>query len=94
MQEELLRIWEETRKTVLLITHQIDEAVYLSDRVVVLGRRPGRIRDVLTIDLPRPRELGVKRSVRFNDYATEIWSLLERDMRVDVTGRLRPPDVM
>jgi len=56
MQEELLRIWEERTKTVVFITHSIFEALYLSDRVVVLSPHPGRIRRVLDIDLPRPRE--------------------------------------
>jgi NitT/TauT family transport system ATP-binding protein len=55
MQTELMRIWEEGRKTVLFVTHQIDEAVFLSDRVLVLGRRPGRIRETVTVELPRPR---------------------------------------
>ena len=53
MQTELMRIWEEGRKTVLFVTHQIDEAVFLADRVLVLGRRPGRIRETVTIALPR-----------------------------------------
>src|SRR3954447_7353397 len=60
MQTELLRIWESGRKTVLFVTHQIDEAVYLSDFIVVLARRPGRVQKVVTIDLPRPRPLGMK----------------------------------
>ena len=57
MQTELMRIWNEGRKTVLFVTHQIDEAVFLSDRVFVFGRRPGCIREIVEIDLPRPREL-------------------------------------
>jgi len=81
MQHELLRIWTERTKTVLFITHQIDEAVYLSDRVVVLRRRPGRVREVIDIDLPRPRELSVKREPRFNEYVEQIWQLLEGDVR-------------
>jgi NitT/TauT family transport system ATP-binding protein len=81
MQTELLRIWETGRKTVLFITHQIDEAVYLSDRVVVLGRRPGRIREIVPIDLPRPRALGVKRTPAFAAYVDRIWGMIERDVR-------------
>jgi NitT/TauT family transport system ATP-binding protein len=56
LQRELLEIWEKTRKTVLFVTHSVDEAVFLSDRVVVLTSRPGAIREVVPIDLPRPRE--------------------------------------
>lgn len=56
LQRELLDIWEKTRKTVLFVTHSVDEAVYLSDRIVVLTPRPGRIREIVPIRLPRPRE--------------------------------------
>jgi NitT/TauT family transport system ATP-binding protein len=56
LQEELLKIWEATRKTVLFVTHSIDEAIYLSDRVVVLESNPGRVRNIVPIDLPRPRQ--------------------------------------
>ena len=58
MQTELLRIWEQGRKTVLFVTHQIDEAVFLSDRVLVFARRPGRLQENVEIELPRPRALG------------------------------------
>src|SRR5699024_8798342 len=61
MQEEILRIWSETKKTSLFITHQIDEAVFLADRVFVFGARPGRIVDIVDINIPRPRSLSVKR---------------------------------
>lgn len=81
MQLELLRIWQETGKTVVFITHQIDEAVYLSDRVIVLKRRPGRVREDITIDLPRPRDLSIKRGGRFNSYVEHIWSQLETDLK-------------
>jgi NitT/TauT family transport system ATP-binding protein len=65
MQTELMRIWEEGRKTVLFVTHQIDEAVFLSDRVLVFARRPGRLRESVTIELPRPRPLAIKRTPEF-----------------------------
>jgi NitT/TauT family transport system ATP-binding protein len=84
MQTELLRIWERGRKTVLFITHQIDEAVFLSDQVVVFARRPGRIREVVEIDLPRPRELAIKRAPEFVAYVDHIWKLIERDVRQSV----------
>jgi NitT/TauT family transport system ATP-binding protein len=84
MQTELLRIWEEGRKTVLFVTHQIDEAVYLSDRVFVLARRPGRINRIVDIDLPRPRPLALKRTPEFVAYVDLIWKLIEEDVRVSV----------
>lgn len=84
MQAELLRIWSSDRKTVLFITHQIDEAVYLSDQVVVLGRRPGHIREIIPIDLPRPRELTVKREQAFTVIGDKIWKLIEKEVRESV----------
>jgi len=56
MQKELLEIWEETKKTVVFVTHSVDEAVYLADRIVVLSPRPGKIEEVINVDLPRPRD--------------------------------------
>ena len=84
MQTELLRIWEEGRKTVLFVTHQIDEAVYLSDRVFVFARRPGRINGIVDIDLPRPRPLSLKRTPEFVAYVDHIWKLIEEDVRASV----------
>src|SRR5690606_7871650 len=81
MQAELLRIWNESKKTVLFITHQIDEAIYLSDRVVVMSSRPGRILEDITIDLPRPRALEVKRTPEFVEYADHIWRLISGQLR-------------
>src|SRR5437868_10665325 len=84
MQTELLRIWEQGRKTVLFVTHQIDEAVFLSDRVLVFARRPGRLQESVTIDLPRPRALGLKRDPAFVAYVDHIWKLIEDDVRASV----------
>ena len=84
MQTELLRIWEQGRKTVLFVTHQIDEAVYLSDRVFVLARRPGRLQEIITIDLPRPRPLSIKRTPQFVAFVDRIWTLIEHDVRRSV----------
>ncbi len=84
MQLELTRIWQQGRKTVVFITHQIDEAVFLADRVVVLGRRPGRIKEVVSIDLARPRGLSVKRDPRFVTYVDRVWNLIENDVRDSV----------
>ncbi len=84
MGAELLRIWEDGRKTVLFITHQIDEAVYLSDRVFVFARRPGRINRIIDIDLPRPRALAIKRTAAFTRHVETIWNLIEEDVRNSV----------
>ncbi len=81
MQAELLRIWNAAKKTVLFVTHQIDEAVYLSDRVVVMAARPGRIIADVTIDLPRPRVLAVKRTPEFARYEEQIWGLIGQHER-------------
>ena len=84
MQTELLRIWEEGRKTVLFVTHQIDEAVFLSDRVLVFARRPGRLQESVEIELPRPRTLAIKRTPEFVSYVDHIWRLIEDDVRASV----------
>jgi NitT/TauT family transport system ATP-binding protein len=80
MQAELLRIWAETRKTVLFVTHQIDEAIFLSDRVIVMSARPGRIILDTRIDLPRPRSLDIKETPEFLGLQKKIWSLLEHEV--------------
>lgn len=77
MQAELLRIWQQSTVTVLFITHQIDEAVYLSDRVLVLSARPGRLVADETIGLPRPRELAIKHDQRFQRHVQQIWELIQ-----------------
>lgn len=79
MQLELQRIWQETRHTALFVTHQIDEAIFLADRVLVFSARPGRIRTDLPIPFPRPRDLSIKRSPEFSAIAGQIWSLLYHD---------------
>jgi NitT/TauT family transport system ATP-binding protein len=84
MQTELLRIWEQGRKTVLFVTHQIDEAVFLADRVLVFARRPGRLQESIEIKLPRPRSLALKRTPEFIAYVDRIWTMIEHDVRAAV----------
>src|SRR3989442_11488312 len=84
MQTELMRIWETGRKTVLFVTHQIDEAVFLADRVFVFARRPGRLRENVAIELPRPRALAIKRTAEFVRYVDHIWRLIEAQVRASV----------
>jgi NitT/TauT family transport system ATP-binding protein len=81
MQELLLSIWEGERKTVLFVTHDIDEAIFMGNRVVVMSARPGRIKAVFDIDIPRPRTLHMKREPMFLKYLDEIWTLIEEEVR-------------
>ncbi len=74
MQQELLNIWERDRVTAVFVTHQIDEAIFLADRVLVLSSSPGRLRREFVIDIPRPRQLAVKRTPQFHAYEDAIWS--------------------
>ena len=78
MNMELLRIWQAQHNTILFVTHSIMEAVLLSDRVIVMSPRPGRILEEVMIDSPRPRQLGLVHSPRFGEYADHIRSLLDR----------------
>src|SRR5204862_3384352 len=79
MQTELLRIWEQGRKTVLFVTHQIDEAVFLSDRVLVFARRPGRLQETIEFKLPRPRALALKRTPEIIAYVDRFWKMIQYD---------------
>jgi NitT/TauT family transport system ATP-binding protein len=82
MQEELTRLWERTGKTIVFVTHDIDEAVYLGDRVVVLTARPARIREEVKIDLPRPRSLEIKKSAQCHEYRNYIWDMIRSESRL------------
>lgn len=79
MQEELSRIWQEAKLTVVFVTHDISEAVFLADRVVLLSARPGRVSCDIPIDLPRPRTPDIKRSSRMREYEDQFWELLRHE---------------
>ncbi|HUK61436.1 MAG TPA: ABC transporter ATP-binding protein [Stellaceae bacterium] len=80
MQAELLRIWQEAKKTVLFVTHQIDEAIFLSDRVVVMTRRPGRTKRIFPVALARPRDYEMRTTQEFNELKLEIWHALKDEI--------------
>jgi NitT/TauT family transport system ATP-binding protein len=82
MQAELLRIWQDARKTVLFVTHQIEEAIYLSDRVMVMTKRPGHAKKIFAIDLPRPRDYEMRVTPEFNNLKLEIWRALKDEISV------------
>ncbi|WP_428908010.1 ABC transporter ATP-binding protein [Niallia sp. Krafla_26] len=82
MQVELLRIWSEAKKSVLFVTHDIEEAVYLSDYVVVLTKRPSTVKEIIKVELPRPRDLSIRKSYEFIDYRNYIWDLLHGEENV------------
>lgn len=81
LQIDLQTIWQTTRKTVVFVTHSIEEAVFLSDRVIVMTPRPGRIRDIIDIDLPRPRGLDVREQPAFTEVLHRVNHLFQ-DMGV------------
>ena len=79
MQSELLKIWSSAKKTVLFITHQINEAIYLADRVAVMSPRPGRLKAVFDMPFSRPRTLALKREPKFLEIEDQIWKLIEEE---------------
>jgi NitT/TauT family transport system ATP-binding protein len=79
MQEELVRLWERTGTTVVFVTHDIEEAVYLGGRVLVLSARPARVREEVAIGLPRPRDLAVRKSVACLEYRNAIGDLIRSE---------------
>ncbi len=80
LQEELLRLWEETKKTVLYVTHSIEEAVLLGDRVVLMTAHPGTKKAEFEVDLPRPRDLSTAQSKRFAELTGAIWAELREEV--------------
>ena len=87
LQEQLLDLWRETRKTILFVTHSIDEAVYMADRVLVMAARPGRIVEDIAVDLPRPRTGGVRTMPRFGEIRSHAWELLKQGVREAVEAK-------
>jgi len=87
LQEELSKILEQERKTMLFVTHSIDEAIYLGDRILLMTPRPGRIREILSVEIPRPRDLSrVKADPRSIQLRTYIWDQLKQDAEQNMRG--------
>jgi NitT/TauT family transport system ATP-binding protein len=85
MHEELLKLWTGTRKTVIFVTHDLAEALTLADRIAVFSARPGRIRSIETVDLPRPRDVfRIRFDPHFGELHDRLWSYLEASVRSDV----------
>jgi NitT/TauT family transport system ATP-binding protein len=76
---ELLKIWERTKKTVIFVTHDINEAVFLSDRVMVMTNRPSTIKEMVKIDIERPRDASTITTKKFHDYSDYLWTLLKEE---------------
>jgi NitT/TauT family transport system ATP-binding protein len=86
MQLELLRIWWQTKKTVIFITHMISEAILLSDRVIVFSHRPGRIRSEFAVPLARPRNIEIKSDPRFVELENIVWKQIEEEVKASRHG--------
>ncbi|OBB10458.1 ABC transporter ATP-binding protein [Mycolicibacterium setense] len=84
LQGELLRIWEvgETKKTILFVTHSIDEAIFLSDRIAVMTQAPGRVKTLFDVDLPRPRDSDARNSEEFAHIRARVARILEEEVRI------------
>ncbi|MBI2874709.1 MAG: ABC transporter ATP-binding protein [Firmicutes bacterium] len=78
LQNELLNLWQRYRKTVVMITHDMEEAVYLSDRILIFAPRPGRVAEEVLVDLSRPRDEHVRRTTAFADLVEHVWETLQR----------------
>jgi NitT/TauT family transport system ATP-binding protein len=81
MQLELLRIWSQTKKTVIFITHMISEAILLSDRVIVFSHRPGQVRSEFAVPLARPRDMNIKSDSRFVELENVVWKQIEEEVK-------------
>lgn len=79
LQEELLKTWQQKKKTCFFITHDVDEAVLLAQRVIIMSARPGRIKEIIDVDIPYPRDQATKLDERFIDIKNDIWSKVYKE---------------
>jgi NitT/TauT family transport system ATP-binding protein len=81
LQQELLEIWERTKKTTVFITHSIDEALCVSDRIMIMTAHPGTIKAIIDVDLPRPRDISkIRTTLRYNELFQMIWQSLRKEV--------------
>ena len=90
LQEELLRIWNEEDKTIIYITHSLEEAILMSDRIGLMTSRPGTLKDVYEVDIPRPRTNKTRNRSDFNELYSELWASLEDEVQASM--ELRPAE--
>jgi ABC-type nitrate/sulfonate/bicarbonate transport system ATPase subunit len=79
MQEQLVKIWEDLDKTIIFVTHDLEEALFLADRIYVLTRRPAKLKEILPVDLPRPRDPGMRMSSKFLALKRSLFELTHDD---------------
>jgi len=91
LQQELLGIWEKNAKTVVFVTHSIDEAIFLSDRVAVMGRGPGRVKEIIDVDLPRPRDASLRHCAAFIALRQRAWESLSTELAHAHSHSYAPP---
>jgi ABC-type nitrate/sulfonate/bicarbonate transport system ATPase subunit len=77
LQKELLRIWQNHQKTILFVTHSVDEAVYLADKIIVMSARPGQIKQIISVDMPRPRK---RSNPLYGELTTTILGMLDEEL--------------
>jgi NitT/TauT family transport system ATP-binding protein len=82
LQQELLQIWESNRKTVVFITHSIDEAIFLSDHIMLMSGHPGKVKNIFDVNLARPRDMAtIRKTPKFNNIFAEIWDQLREEVK-------------
>lgn len=86
LQDELIQIWEESRKTVIYVTHSIDESIYLGDRIVLMTSRPGKVKEIFAVDLPRPRKIEMKGWPLYSELSLKIWGSLKEEVERSSLG--------
>lgn len=91
LQTELLKIWETSKKTIVFITHSLDEAIYLSDRVAIMTARPGKVKTVIDIPLKRPRDLEIRNSEQFVKLRHQAWEVLKDEVQQAQSQNNPPP---
>lgn len=85
LQDELIKIWSENKKTVIFVTHDIDEAILLGDRVLVMTSEPGRVREIFTVGIARPRDLQIESTHEFTDMKLMIWNCIRSEVERSMT---------